>query len=149
MRNNRSNLLAAFGRILLSLFFLVAGLQQIFDYDGAEALIVRMLDTLQMATLGLGVLHKFIEFITQYSWVIVAISLVDQLIWGVLLLIGRWVRLASVMLILYLIFWSILIHPFWVFDGLRREEELFYFVQNIALVGALIQLIAYRKQCAS
>ena len=122
-------------------------MQQIFDYEGAQAHIVRMFDTLQMATLGIGPLYDIVDFLGQFSWIIVLISLVDQLVWGILLLIGRWVRLASVMLILYLIFWSTLTHPFWVYDGLHREEELFYFIQNIALVGALFQLIAYRKQC--
>ena len=148
MGYKRSNLLGALGRILLSLFFLIAGLQQIFDYDGAEALIVRMLYDLQTATAGSGAIGDVVGFLTDWTPVIVWISLANQLLWGVLILIGRWVRLASCMLILSLIFWSVLTHPFWVFDGFQREEQLLLFIQNISLVGALVQLIAYRKECA-
>lgn len=72
------------------------------------------------------------------------LSGVMLLLGGVSLLTGSFVRYGSLLLLLFLIPTTILMHRFWRADSpLEKQQEKWQFYKNIALIGALISYFSH------
>jgi putative oxidoreductase len=61
---------------------------------------------------------------------------------GLFVLLGIQVRLGAILLILFLIPLTVIMHAFWMYHGSMREMEMMMFLTNISIVGGLFILAA-------
>lgn len=124
--NNRFNewfdaLTALFGRVMVGGFFLWTGILNALSFADVSA---------TMATLGL-----------PYPIVIAAAVILVQVLSGVAIVTGAYVRPAALVLAVYLLIMTPVLH-----SALRDAREMAQFFQNFALMGALLYLSATERR---
>lgn len=112
-----------FGRLLLSIIFILAALGKIFDFEGGVNLLRQM-----------GV---------QGAPVFFTIGLLMELIGGLMILFGWHTRLGVYILMIYLIPVTLMIHNFWGYEGADMAIQLQLFLKNLAIYGGLLLLLSY------
>jgi putative oxidoreductase len=128
------------GRICLSLLFICLVANQIFNWD----------QTLQSFDKSVSdwIVHpgipdqvqKVFNLLLSYSSLIMILAAVFAGLGGLSVLLGYKVRLGAILLILFLIPATIVMHAFWMYDGSMREEQMMMFLRNISILGGLFIL---------
>lgn len=109
------------GRILLSLIFILAGVGKFMDYEGTAQ---------YMASKGMTMIPVFL-----YSAAVV------ELLGGLALLIGYKIRIAAIVLILFLIPTTLIFHDFWNVDVIAKQLQMILFLKNLAIMGGLFYVL--------
>ncbi len=131
-------IVTALGRILIAAIFIISGVSKLFNWSGS----------LQHLT---SVLSDWHAYLGQSSLFSVAISLaplllclaiVFELVGGCSVLIGYRPKWGALLLILFLIPTTIIMHHFWFLEGQARSEEQISFIKNCAILGGLMVLWA-------
>jgi putative oxidoreductase len=65
-----------------------------------------------------------------------------EVIGGAALILGLRPRIAALALALFLIPVTVLFHPFWVGDAATSEANLWHFLKNVAVLGAMLLIVA-------
>lgn len=114
------------GRLLVAIFFFVQGIEYLIHFKGMK---------LEMASYHITWHPGF--------WLSGAIFL---LIMGSILVgFGYRIGFGAVMLLLFWIPMTFIIHPFWRFDGLAFHEELKIFMANLAIAGGLFIITQHKS----
>ena len=109
------------GRSLLGLYFIVPGLSKVFDFASTLAL---------MRMKGVPI-----------SLVLLPLTIVIQLLGGILLILGKNLRLTAFILFGLTILINIFIHNFWALSGDPSQgHETQNFVKNLAIAAGLLVL---------
>jgi len=111
------------GRVLLTLIFLVAATGKLLDFNGTVQ---------HLASKGVP-LPQFL----------LAVAIALEIGGALLVLVGFHARLGALMLILFLIPTTFVIHNFWAVDGNQRIVEMLQFLKNMAILGGLLLIGAY------
>jgi len=120
------NLFFIFGRSLLGLYFIIPGLSKIFDF---------------VATLSLMRMKG-----VPFSSVLLPLTIIIQLLGGIFLILGRNLRLTSIILFCLTIIINIYIHNFWALTGdPSQAHEIQNFVKNLAIAAGLLILATKDK----
>jgi len=106
------------GRALLSLIFILGGINKAFHFDQSQA---------YMSSQGVPATH-----------LLLAVAIVIELVGGLGILLGRFTRTMASLLFLYLIPVTYYMHGFWHATGPMAQEELAHFLKNVALMGAFL-----------
>ena len=110
-----------FGRTLLGLYFLVAGLSKIVGYSA----------TLDLMASKQGPLSE----------ILLPITILVQIGGGVLLIVGRQLRLSALVLAGLTLIINIYIHNFWSLSGdPSQAHETQNFIKNLAIMAGLLVL---------
>lgn len=139
------SVVALLGRWCIAAIFIIAGASKILDWQGTEQNmmggITEMLTHYQ-ETLWLKDLLE-----TTLSWapMLLIIAVAIEIVCGVLIFIGFQVRLAALILALYLIPITLLFHHFWTFEGPDKNLQIAMFLKNLAIFGGLLLLVAHGK----
>ncbi|MFZ0564872.1 MAG: DoxX family protein [Chlamydiales bacterium] len=112
-----------FGRLLISLIFILGGIGKIIDFKGAS-------DSLS----SMGV---------SGSDIYISIGLLVELIGGILLLIGCYTRFAVYILMIFLFPTTFIFHSFWLYRGVEASMQLSTFLKNLAIFGGLFLILSY------
>jgi putative oxidoreductase len=116
-----------FGRGLLASIFLLAGLLKIANWDS----------TIEMLA-GHGL---------PFRHMLLAIAMIVELLCGFAVLIGFRTRMAALLLFLYTLTVTYVLHDFWSYSdpvqALRYASELQLFVKNTAIAGGLLLLVGH------
>lgn len=119
-----SNLMILIGRFLLGLYFLVPGLMKFAAPDMHIALMNA---------------HK-VPMAEPLMW----IAAVTNVIGGLLLISGRYVRLTALGFVLYILLVNVLLHDFWNdHEGVSSERELQNFIKNLGILAGLLVLAGF------
>jgi putative oxidoreductase len=118
--------LIVFGRILLSLLFILSALSKI----GAWGPLVE-----QLAAKGI-----------PYAPFFLGAALVIELIGGLTLLLGWQARLSAWLLFVYLIPTTGIMHNFWAYTGEEQQVQLVNFLKNLAIMGGLLLVPSSTEQ---
>ena len=114
------------GRSLLGLYFIVPGLSKVFDFASTLAL---------MRMKGVPI-----------SLVLLPLTIVIQLLGGILLILGKNLRLTAFMLFGLTILINVFIHNFWALNGdPSQAHETQNFVKNLAIAAGLLVLATKDK----
>ncbi len=114
------------GRLLVALFFLIEGGEYVVHYVGMKE---------KMAGYGITWMPNF--------WLLGAIFL---LIFGSLLVgFGYRIRFGAVLLLLYWLPMTFIIHPFWRYEGEQFHAELSIFMAHMAIAGGLFIIAVHRS----
>ena len=120
------NLFFIIGRSLLGLYFIGPGLSKVFDF---------------MATLTLMRMKG-----VPFSSVLLPLTIIIQLLGGIFLILGRNIRVTSIILFCLTIIINIYIHNFWALTGDPSQgHEIQNFVKNLAIAAGLLILATKDK----
>ena len=115
------------GRSLLGLYFIGPGLSKVFDYASTIAL---------MKIKGV-----------PFSSLLLPATIAIQIFGGLLLILGKNLRIASFVLFGLTIIINIFIHNFWAFAGdPTQAHEVQNFVKNLAIGAGLLVLATKNKK---
>ena len=114
-------LLILIGRIILGLFFVIAGVRNILRFGERRSMA------------------------TNYGWTLptpmTALGFASQLVGGLSVTFGIYPALGAALLILFLICATALFHNFMLFKGEARQPHIYFTLVNIALCGYCLMII--------
>ena len=111
------------GRVLLTLIFLVAAAGKLLDFNATAQ---------HLASRGVP--------LASFA---LAVAIALEVGGALLLLVGFHGRLGALLLILFLIPTSLVMHNFWALEGNARIAEMLQFLKNMAILGGLLLVGAY------
>ena len=136
-------IIAALGRVCLSLIFILAAVNKILDWQGAEQSLINAISEWIRYTRGIDWAQKLFEELFSRASFILLVSCGMQLIGGIFVLFGIQVRFAALLLLLVLAPYAALFHHFWFLEGPDRDLQMSMFLQNLSILGGLLLLLAY------
>ena len=123
------------GRILLSLIFVVAGIQKLMDIrPTADMLAATKIPIPEEIVPYLGGIPKY----QALAYLIAAI----ELICGLMVLIGLKARWGALVLIVFTAATIILVHHFWDMSGEAFNSNLTQALKNLSIMGGLLLVVA-------
>jgi putative oxidoreductase len=123
MSNSSTSIVPLFGRILLSLVFIVGGVGKITGFSYEEGMVAAKHFPLPAVALG--------------------IALIIELIGGLAILAGLFTRFTAWIVFLYMIPTTLMFHNFWALQGADRIDTMIHFQKNIAIMGGLLMLASF------
>jgi uncharacterized membrane protein YphA (DoxX/SURF4 family) len=134
------NVFFMLGRICLSFVFICLVANQILNWDATQQeFVTKVYDWVVYPGLPDNV-QKVFNLILSYSSVIVLSGVILAGVGGLMVLLGMQVRLGAILLILFLIPSTVIMHAFWMYDGTNREMQMWMFLKNISILGGLFIL---------
>jgi putative oxidoreductase len=121
MPTNLQNCTFLFGRLLLSVIFILSGASKIMGWNQTAEM---------MAGEGMVAVTFFL-----------AASIAVELIGGLCLLLGCGTRLGATALFLFLIPVTVIFHDFWAYQGREQQEQMIHFLKNLAIMGGLLVVV--------
>ncbi|MBY0529216.1 MAG: DoxX family protein [Rhabdochlamydiaceae bacterium] len=141
-------LLGFTGRLFISLIFLASGLSKILNWQESEQLIETSLTNWMAMSQGSGWVLGIGEWILPYLPILLIVAVCFEILGGLCVLLGVQVRLGALLLALFLIPTTLVMHPFWMVQGPEYEVQAAHFLKNLSVLGGLLILLAYGK-CGS
>ena len=136
-------LIGFIGRLCISLIFIASGLEKILNWGKAE-------ETLRMtighwAQPGSGMLwaQGFSADLISHLPALLSLCVALELLGAICILLGCYVRLGALLLIIFLVPVTLLMHPFWTVQGPEYDLEVATFLRNLSIIGGLLILLAY------
>ena len=131
-----------FGRLFLSVIFILSAINKIIDWQNTErGLVALFCDWHSYVTTPIW--QKFFSLLLPWCPFILVVVTVLELIGGVLVLIGYRARLGAILLLLFFIPITIFFHQFWFLEGIKRELQMIMFTKNIAILGGLLYVAIF------
>jgi len=109
------------GRVLIGLYFLIPGIFKVLSFS------------------------EYIEIVTINDVPLPALSLIlvilCQLIFGSSIILGRFLKIGSIVLAVNVVLFNLFIHDFWnIDDVINKNHELQNFIKNTAIIAGLLVL---------
>ena len=112
------------GRILISLIFLMSGFGKVFQFDGQVAYAASQ--GVPLASLA------------------IIISIIAELAAATMIIIGYRARLGALILLVWMIPVSIMLHAFWnIEDPMAQQMHMIMFMKNLAMMGAMLLIMSF------
>jgi putative oxidoreductase len=118
MGNNMNDAAAAFGRILLSVIFLLGGFVKLAGFGGTVG---------YMGSMGLPVPE-----------LAAIVAILVECLGGILLVIGYQTRLVGLVMALWCIATALVAHA-----QFADQNQMIHFLKNVAMAGGFLQLVAF------
>lgn len=138
-------LMIALGRMCFSLIFILGGIEKISNWEMTEQAVSTAFTDLFNYSVNYPWVQNLIQDLMPHVSQLVLGATILELGGGILLFFGLQVRLAAVLLLIFLSGATFLLHPFWRFEGPERELQMIMFLKNFALFGATLMLVGYGK----
>lgn len=122
-QSSNPSFLPVSGRIFISFIFLLAGIGKVLAWHSYMNILSTKLIPLDPLVLLVAV---FVEVLG-----------------GLSILLGYKVRYSAMILFLYLLPVSLIMHNFWAFDGPRFMNQFIHFLKNLAIMGGMLYLAHY------
>lgn len=119
----RMPIIPLIARVLLAAIFILAGVNKILSFAGTTAYI---------ASKGLPVPEA-----------IAALTILLELVGGILLVIGFKTRIVALLIALFCIAAAVIFHPFWTMQGAAGNLHQIMFLKNLAIAGGMFLLVYY------
>jgi uncharacterized membrane protein YphA (DoxX/SURF4 family) len=94
-------------------------------------------------------LKDWMEMAVNSPTLWLAMAATCEIVGGLLIFLGMWVRFGALILVLFLIPTTFLFHDFWQLQGPDRALEMTMFLKNLSIIGGLLILLAYGKGCGT
>jgi putative oxidoreductase len=122
-------------RIMVSLIFIAGGALNIVNWASSAE---RLRGKLPLLTDVLGATWTGVA-----SHVLLAMAIVLSLLGGLSVLIGLRARVGTVLLLVFLVPTTVIMHNFWALDSQQAQTELINFMKNVGLLGGLLMILAF------
>ncbi|MDN3504748.1 MAG: DoxX family protein [Rhabdochlamydiaceae bacterium] len=144
--NQAQKIGGSFGRILLALYFLSQGVNQILHWSACEKNFTTDILNWHVYVSKVAWLENAAEALLPFGTQLLALGAFLHLSAGVMLLISWHPRIAASILSLLLIVTNLFTHYFWMVEGYHKEILLQNFMQTIAIIGGLILVASLKKE---
>jgi putative oxidoreductase len=134
------NVFFMLGRILLSLIFICLVTNQILNWDQMQQAFDKSVSEWIVHPGLPDRIQKVFSLLLSYSSLIMILAATFAGLGGLFVLLGIKVRLGAILLILFLIPSTVIMHAFWMYHGSMRETQMMLFLTNISIVGGLFIL---------
>lgn len=124
MTGFKSDVMVLIGRVCVAAIFLMSGVYKIFDFNGTVQKIIE--ETMIQP-------HLFAVGVTCFVIVL-------ELAGGLSVAIGYKSKIGAVLLILFLVPTTLMIHDFWTMPEAQMQEEMGNFMKNLSILGGLFVL---------
>ena len=111
------------GRILLSVIFIIAGVNKITGFEQTAG---------YMASKGLPMTD-----------ILLVLTIIIELGGGLMILVGWQARWAALAILLFLIPVTLIFHPYWTFEGQEARHQFHSFFKNLAIMGGMAYIMAF------
>ena len=142
-------IIAFFGRAFIAIIFIASGLHKILAWTGSESFFTTTATELLSHSVGQPLVQQGLEWALDNVFPLLVAATAVEIVCGLLIFLGLWVRLASLILFLYLIPTTLLFHHFWLLQSPDSDVQIVQFLKNIAIMGGLLNLLAYGRGGAS
>ena len=132
-----------FGRVFMSLIFLLSALHKVFYWKTAQTALTNALQNWSHFAGATSYLGWLAELVAPFAFLLIMLAVIMELAGALLLILGIRIRLGAFLLIVFLVPTTLVFHHFWWFTGLKQEIELVMFLKNSAILGGLFQILAY------
>lgn len=137
--------IAFLGRALLSIIFIASAIGKILDWDNTLQFFNKNLtDWLALNALNPG-LQNIIEFAIANAPLLLVLGTIFELLGGLLVFLGIWVRLGAVLLLIFLIPATAVFHHFWQLQEPDKTLQMINFMKNLSIFGGLLYVLALGK----
>ncbi len=124
MNQANQNLAALIGRILLAAVFVLSGINKLGNFDDTAAF---------MSSAGLPM-----------AGFLLVPTIAIELLCGLLIVIGWQTRVASVVLLLFMVPVTAVFHNPWAAaDAALAQQQMIHLLKNLAIMGGLLNLLAF------
>lgn len=128
------------GRICLSLVFICVVANQILNWDATQQdFVTKVYDWVVCPGLPDNI-QKVFNFLLSHSSIVVLIGAILMGLGGLMVLLGIKAQVGAILLILFLIPTTVIMHAFWMYDGSIREMQMMIFLKNVSILGGLFIL---------
>lgn len=118
-----SSFVMLIGRFLMGSLFLFTAYGKVMHYDATAT---------YMSSIGLPVVP-----------LLLGLAIVVEFIGGLSLIFGYKIRVLSIILVLFLIPVTLVMHDFWMdTDPVQKQENMYHFFKNLAIMGGLLYMTA-------
>ena len=127
-------------RFFISAIFLASGVNKIFHWQEMEKQLLG----------NLSDWHSYLSFSEEgqalfallmiWSPLLLIVATFLELLGSLLVLLGLYEKLGAILLILFLVPVTVLIHEFWFLEGAARELQISLFLRNMAIIGGLLMV---------
>lgn len=128
------------GRICLSLIFVCLVTNQILNWDQTQQEFDKSVSDWIVYPGMPDQIQKVFNLLLSYSSLVMILAAIFAGLGGLFVLLGIKVRLGAILLILFLIPATVIMHAFWMYDGSMREMQMMTFLKNISMIGGLFIL---------
>ncbi|MES2344359.1 MAG: DoxX family protein [Chlamydiota bacterium] len=136
------SLIAAIGRICLSVIFILSGASKLLNWHEMELTVTNAMNDLNILMQGNEVIYQLTAMALPWSKELLGAAMVFEIIGGLLVFLGIRVRLGALLLILFLIPTTFLFHHYWLLQGADRELQMTMFLKNLSILGGLFVVLA-------
>jgi putative oxidoreductase len=124
MKQSMQNLAALVGRLLIAAIFLMSGMNKLGAFTATAAM---------MSSVGLPMAD-----------LLLVVTIVIELAGGALLVLGWNTRAAALILFLFMIPVTAVFHNPWAAaDAAAAQQQMIHFLKNLAIMGGLLNLLAF------
>jgi uncharacterized membrane protein YphA (DoxX/SURF4 family) len=134
--------LAAFGRICVSIIFILSAVSQAMDWDRAEQALTNGICDWMGYTYQMEGMQRMFDYLLPWVSLLMFAGFFLQAVGAILLFFGMKVRLGAFFLILYLVPTTLLFHSFWTIMGEGRDFQMTMFLKNLSIFGGLVVILA-------
>lgn len=137
--------IVAIGRICFSLIFIFAGINKILNWDGSEQYLVNGMLDLLSHTYDKAWAQTLFDQLLPLATTLLVIAAAIEIIGGLMILLGIWVRLGAFSICLFLIPVTLVFHSFWWLEGADKQLQTIMFLKNLSIFGGALILLALGK----
>ena len=135
-------LMLLLGCICLSLIFVSSAVGKLFSWNETIQYLTTALSLWTTSTTVPAFLHSTVAMLASRVPLLLVISTILEGVGGLFVLLGFRVRLGAVMLILFILPVTLIMHPFWMTSGPEKLIQMSMFMKNLSILGGLLILAA-------
>lgn len=128
-------------RGFFSLIFIVAGVGKLMNWQGTVNSLALAFSKWYMHLEGTVITMEMHEFLVSRASVILGIATFLEIVGALIIVIGFKIRIGALILLLFLVPTTLIMHPFWFSVGGEMHSELSTFLKNLSLIGALLFIL--------
>ncbi|MDN3508441.1 MAG: DoxX family protein [Candidatus Neptunochlamydia sp.] len=145
---NRTILFIARG--CFSLIFIVAGVGKLVNWQETADHLIQTFSEWHMPFEGSLMTSNMHKLLVSCGCTILGVAAFFEIVGALLILTGFKVRVGALLLLIFMIPTTLIMHPFWFSIGSEMHQELSIFLKNLSLIGALLYfLVGPQPQRAS
>ena len=136
-------------RFLISLVFLAGAVSKILHWHETERMVMGILCEWQ-SNLGFSEsMTDCLGYMIPWSPLILIVATLLELVGGLSVLLGIKEKWGALLLIIFLIPATIIMHQFWFAEGNARELQMAHFFKNAAIIGGLLFILLQQNEKSS
>ncbi len=135
------------GRLLLCSIFILSSVHDFFNWAEVEQSVSKYISLWLQSYPNISWINNGFENLRDFSGVLLPAALLAKALGSILIIFGWGVRFGAVLLLLFLVPTTIIMHPFWLELSVDQPIQMIMFLKNTSMTGGVLILLAYGATC--